>query len=81
MRSGPAHAHAQRQFGISDVFFADMLFSMHKPRVSKRKIQSAEGLPTHLRAESVLFGVLPLAFFGLLACLPKTYITYYELEG
>ena len=58
MRSG-----ARRQFELSDVFFADMLFSMHKPRVSKRKIKSAEGLPRNLRSDSVLFGRLPPAFF------------------
>ena len=60
MRSGPARC----QFRVSAVFFADMLFSMHKPRVSERKIKSAEGLPKNLCAESVrmLFGGLPLAF-------------------
>ena len=61
MRSG-----ARRQFGISAVFFADMLFSMHKPRESKRKIEFAEGLPKTLCVDSVLFGRLPLAFF----CIP-----------
>ena len=40
-----------------------MLFSMHKPRASKRKIKSAEGLPKNLRADSVLFGRPPLPFF------------------
>ena len=58
---------AQRRFGVSAVFFAVMLFSMHKPRASKRKIKSAEGasegLPKTFRADSVLFGWLPLSFF------------------
>ena len=36
---------------------------MQTPRVSKRKIKSAEGLPKNLRADLVLFGRLPLAFF------------------
>ena len=58
----------QRQFGVSAVFFADMLLSMHKPQVSKRKIKSAdrEGLPKNLRTDSVLFAIgrLPLSFFG-----------------
>ena len=44
------------------VFLADMLLSMQKPRVSKRKLQSAEGLPKNLRPDFVLFGRLPLAF-------------------
>ena len=44
-----AAAPARRQFGISDGFFADLLVSMHKPRVSKRKIKSAGGLPKNLR--------------------------------
>ena len=35
---------------------------MHKPRVSKRKIKSAEGLPKNLGPDSVLFGRLSLAF-------------------
>ena len=58
MRSGPARC----QFRVSAVFFADMLVSMHKPRVSKRKIKSAEGLPKNSWSDSVLFGRLPLAF-------------------
>ena len=60
-----AAALAQREFGISAVFFADMLFSMHKQRAStERKIKSAdsEGLPKNLGPDSVLFGWLPLAF-------------------
>ena len=40
-----AAAPARRQFGIRDVLLADMPFSMHKPRASKRKIKSAEALP------------------------------------
>ena len=36
------------------------LFSSHKPRASKRKIKSAEGLPKNLCTDSVLFGRLPL---------------------
>ena len=58
-----AAAPTQRQFGVSAVFFADMLVSMQKPRVSKRKIKSAEGLPKNLGPDSVLFGRLPLALF------------------
>ena len=58
-----AAAPAQRQFGVGAVFFAVMLLSMHKPRVSKREIKSAEGLPTNLGPDSVLFGRLPFAFF------------------
>ena len=58
MRSG-----ARRQFGISAVFFADVLVSMHKPRASKRKIKSAEGLLKNLGPDSVLFGRLPWALF------------------
>ena len=59
-----AAAPAQRQFGVSAVFFADMLVSMQKPRASKRKIKSAEALPKNLCTDSVLFGQLPLAFFS-----------------
>ena len=58
-----AAAPAQRQVGVSAVFFADMLLSMQTPRASKRKIKSAEGLPKNLRADLVLFGRLSLAFF------------------
>ena len=53
---------ARRQFGLGAGFFADMLVYMHKPRASKRKIKSAEGLPKNMRSDSVLFGRLPLAF-------------------
>ena len=56
---------------------------MHKQWVSKRKIKSAEGLqlPKSLGPGSVLFGRLPLAFFGLLACLLKRLfaLSYYAL--
>ena len=58
-----AAAPARRRFGIGAVFFADLLVSMHKQWVSKRKIKSAGGLPKNLCADSVLFGQLPLAFF------------------
>ena len=58
MRSG-----ARRQFGFSDVFFAGMLLSMHKPRASTRKVKSAEGLPKNTWSDSVLFGRPPLPFF------------------
>ena len=48
-------APARRQFGVGAVFFADMLFSMQKPRASKRKIKSAEGLPTNLGSSIIKF--------------------------
>ena len=55
-----AAAPAQRQFGVRDVFFADM----HKQRVSKRRIKSAEGLPKTSSSDSVhvRFGRSPLPF-------------------
>ena len=64
-----AAAPAQRQFGDSAVFVADMLFSMQKPRVSKRKIKSAEALPKNLNQIPCFLVGGHWRFFGLLACL------------
>ena len=56
------NGNAQRRPRSGDVSFADMLLSMQKPRVSKRKIRSAGGPPKNPWSDSVLFGRLPLAF-------------------